>query len=384
MDWDRLAEVKSQEFFIGWLQILSRESPALPLKLADGFRVVVRFPILGRSRFRTEKSRDEIAVLQFLKQRTRLPVPVVLGGGRWGLGPYIVTTFLEGTLLSKRLRDPTKESLSLDSNLSGSHLQKVYHGMARILLELAKPTFPAIGGLELDSGTWKVSKRPLTLNMNELVRVGNLPPSIFAKNTFQTASEYFQELATQQFLHLHHQRNDAVEDGHDCRKKYIARCLFRRIAREIQTEAGPFHLYCDDLRPSNVLTCDPDFMITGVIDWEFTYVAPAEFTYTAPWWLLLESPEAWESDLNAFLARYKPHLKLFLKVLRDCEGQQIRKGSIMESQHLSDRMAQSIENGLFGSALRRGKASCLTTFTGHFLTRSILALCAAWMIESLF
>nr|KMM64826.1 hypothetical protein CPAG_01178 [Coccidioides posadasii RMSCC 3488] len=198
---------------------------------------------------------------------------------------------LGGTLLSKRLRDPTKESLSLDLNLSDSDLQKVYHGMACILLELAKLMFPAIGGLELDSGIWKVSKRPLTLNMNEL------------------------ELATQQFLHLHHQRNDAVEDGHDCCKKYIAWCLFHRIAREIQTEPGPFHFYCDDLCPSNVLTCDPDFMITGVIDWEFTYVAPAEFTYTAPWWLLLESPEAWESDLNAFLARYKLHLKLFLKVL---------------------------------------------------------------------
>lgn len=74
-------------------------------------------------------------------------------------------------------------------------------------------------------------------------------------------------------------------------KKYIARCLFRKIAREIQTESGPFHLYCDDLHPSNVLITEPDFMISGVIDWEFTYVAPAEFTYAAPWWLLFESPE---------------------------------------------------------------------------------------------
>ncbi|KMP01639.1 hypothetical protein CISG_01119 [Coccidioides immitis RMSCC 3703] len=147
------------------------------------------------------------------------------------------------------------------------------------------------------------------------------------------------------------------------------RCLFRRIAREIQTEAGPFHLYCDDLRPSNVLTCDPDFMITGVIDWEFTYVAPAEFTYTAPWWLLLESPEAWESDLNAFLARYKPHLKLFLKVLRDCEGRQIRKGSIMESQRLSDRMAQSIENGLFWFCLAARKSFMFDDIYWTFLDK---------------
>lgn len=102
MDWDHLTEEKSQELFAAWLTVLSRESPALPLSLAakhrpgltpveasdfttgaynicsivtfeDGFRVVVRFPILGRSRFRTEKSNDEIPTMQFL------PVPGVLG-----------------------------------------------------------------------------------------------------------------------------------------------------------------------------------------------------------------------------------------------------------------------------------------------------------------
>lgn len=85
MGWDHLADHKSQELFAVWLTLLSRQSPALPLKLAgecrpnarpinvsefttgayniccfvtfeDGFRVVVRFPILGRSRFRTEKT----------------------------------------------------------------------------------------------------------------------------------------------------------------------------------------------------------------------------------------------------------------------------------------------------------------------------------------
>lgn len=68
--------------------------------------------------------------------------------------------------------------------------------MARIILELSKLTFPTIGAIKFDSGAWKVVKRPLSLNMNELVRVGNLPPGIFSKNTFQAASEYFQELAT--------------------------------------------------------------------------------------------------------------------------------------------------------------------------------------------
>lgn len=32
----------------------------------DGFNVIVRFPILGRSRFRVEKTNDELLVMQYL------------------------------------------------------------------------------------------------------------------------------------------------------------------------------------------------------------------------------------------------------------------------------------------------------------------------------
>jgi len=135
-----------------------------------------------------------------------------------------------------------------------------------------------------------------------------------------------------------------IDDELDCRKKYIARCLFQKIAQNIQFERGPFYLYCDDLRPSNVLVSGPNLTTTGVIDWEFTYVAPAEFTYTTPWWLLFESPEAW--DLDIFLHRYTPRLGLFLAVLRSCEDEQIQKRTMKDSQPLSDRIAQSMGTGL--------------------------------------
>jgi aminoglycoside phosphotransferase (APT) family kinase protein len=401
MEWDHLAEEYNQKYFAAWLQLLSQESPALPLRLAsqhrrgsaratkvsgfttgaynicctvtfeDGFRALVRFPILGRSRFRTQKTRNEISVMKFLSQHTKVPVPSILGVGRWGCGPYIVMTFVEGTLLSNRLRDPTIDSSSLDVYVSDPDIECVYRVMAEVILELSKPTFSCIGGLvEEESGTWKVVKNPLTLNMNELVRVGNLPPGIFTDRSFGTAGEYFQELAKQQFLHLQFQRNDAVDDELDCRKKYLARCLFKKIAQNIQKgQPGPFHLYCDDLRPSNVLVSRPNFTITGVIDWEFTYVAPVEFTYTAPWWLLLESPEAWESDLNAFLSRYTPRLQLFLKVLRSCEDEQIQKNTMKISQRLSDRMAQSMENGLFWFCLAARKSFMFDDIYWTFLDR---------------
>ncbi|KAG8407064.1 hypothetical protein J3459_016360 [Metarhizium acridum] len=385
MDWDHLAEEHSQGLFSAWLKLLFRESPALPLRLAgrhrpespavtvsefttgsynicctvtfeDGFQALVRFPILGRSRFRIEKTNDELLVMGYLARFTPIPIPKLLGTGRWGCGPYIVTTLVEGTLLSHCLRDPTMQTPGLDPRTTDSDLERAYRGMAQIMLELSKPTFPAIGALGWEAGVWKVTKRPLTLNMNELVRVGNCPPKIFTDCRFRTASEYFQELATQQLLHLQYQRNNAVKDESDCQKKYVARCLFRRIARQISTHPGPFRLYCDDFRPSNVLVSPSDFTVTGVIDWEFTYVAPAEFTYSAPWWLLFESPEAWESDLSEFLIRYTPRLQLFLKVLRFCEEEQIAKGSLTTLQRLSDRMEMSMENGSFWFCLAARKS----------------------------
>ncbi|KAI0117973.1 phosphotransferase enzyme family protein [Nemania sp. FL0031] len=380
MDWDELAEQQSQRIFAGWLQLLFRESPALLVKIAgryrpnacvtevshfttsscniccivtldNGERLLVRFPILGRSRFRTEKTKDELLVMRFLTQHTQVPVPSIVGDHHWAGGPYIVMSVIEGILMSKCLGDRTVQSPNSDPTVSNSNLERAYHGMAQVMIELSKPTFSSIGALGWDS-EWKVVKRPLTLNMNELVRVGDYPPTAFAEHTFQTASEYFQELATQQFLYLRFQRSNAVDDEVDCRKKYIARCLFRRIARQIQTEPGPFHLYCDDFRPSN-----------------FTYVAPSEFTYTASWWLLFESPEAWESDLNKFLDRYRPRLQLFLKVLRAYEDEQVQNGAPLETQRLSSRMARSMETGLFWFCLAARKGFIFDDIYWAFLDK---------------
>lgn len=96
--------------------------------------------------------------------------------------------------------------------------------------------------------------------------------------------------------------------------------------REIEIEQGSFHLHCDDLLPSNVLVSE-DPMAIEVINWDFIYVAPVVFTYTAPWWLLFESPEAWESDLNKFLERYIPRLELFLKHFDTARIDRFTRGS---------------------------------------------------------
>lgn len=175
-------------------------------------------------------------------------------------------------------------------------------------------------------------------------------------------------MANQHFLHLKYQRNNAIDDEEDCRKKYIARCLFRKITREIHLEKGPFRLYCDDMRPSNVLVAsETDFTVKAVIDWEFTYAAPVEYSHAAPWWLLFESPEAWESDLHKFSERYKPRLEIFLGVMKGCEDEKIAAGQIDESDRLSKQMAQSLDNGVFWLSLAAKKESMFDEIYWTFL-----------------
>lgn len=151
----------------------------------------------------------------------------------------------------------------------------------------------------------------------------------------------------------------------------MARPLFRKIVPGILREHryGPFRLYCDDFRPSNVLIDLQNLHITGVVDWEFTYAAPTEFTYIAPWWLLLQSPEDWESDLQEFLERFMPRLRLFLEALRECEDERAKEedGVPADSQRLSSRMERSVDTGLFWVCLAAKYSSLFDEIYWTFL-----------------
>ena len=399
MDFDHLAEQKSNLIFQVWLQNLLRNSPealagevasrhrsGTPVKAAplangafnicycvtydDGYRVLVRFTALGRIVARNEKVEDEVAIMQYVAQHTTIPVPKVLGFGKCAVGPYIVMDLIEGKPLSRYLREPTQERVTLRSNIHISVLKTAYFGMAGILLELSKPEFPFIGAVRSnESDEWTVQKRPFTLNMNRLAQFSNIPHNVFGQQCFDNAADYFEELARQHFHHLELQRNDAVIDEADCRKKYIARCLFRRLSRDISKEHcnGPFKLYCDDLRPENILVDKARLAVTGVVDWEFTYAAPVEFTYAAPWWLLLEKPEDWEVDLDQFLVRFMPRFHTFLEALKDCETEKIKYGSLSQSQRLSIAMEKSLETGLFWICLASRHSSMFDEIYWKFI-----------------
>ncbi|KAE8150300.1 kinase-like domain-containing protein [Aspergillus avenaceus] len=379
MDFDHLAEKKQEQKAIAWLKLWSSRDPEiLSMQLAkkhrpgksvsaclwksgafnicyrvrydDGPDVIVRFAALGRAILRREKVKIEAATMRYIRKTTSIPVPEVFGSGICWAGPYIVMSFLEGVPLSQLLKDPFSEGRPvLNPQISDRSLKRAYREMAALIIELSRHEFDSIGALEENERRFLIAGRPLTFNMNELMVSANLPQEVFPSHTFRSATDYFKALAIQHLFHLQLQQRDAVSSEEDCRKKFTARYLFMNITKKLCAEhpQGPFRLYCDDFRPSNVLIDLDTSRVSGVIDWEFTYAAPAEFTWVAPWWLLLQSPEDWEGNLNQFLVRYLPKLHAFLEVLSDHESKLIERQLLSESQRLSPRMEDSMETGLF-------------------------------------
>ncbi|ATY66910.1 kinase-like domain [Cordyceps militaris] len=379
MDIDCLAKNRADHRFAVWLKLLVENNPVhyagylavhhcrqtaptgkllgngafnvcYLINLENGDRVVVRFTAVGRVVARREKVEDEVVVMRYLAAHSPIRVPKVFGHGTSEYGPYVVMEYIAGNLMSDYLRDPAQDQISLRPGLHPRVLQRAYVGMADILLELSKLEFPLIGALGQNTdGSFVVQKRPVTFNMNRISQFSNIPLSVFKHSTFESAGDYFEELARHHMEQLEHQKNDAIVDEADCRKKYVARSLFRRVSRKLCDEEckGPFRLFCDDLSPRNVIVDPSRLAVVGVVDWEFTYAAPAEFTYAAPWWLLLEAPECWDQDLNEFLVRYTPKFHVFIQALKECETEKIRKGALSESGRLSTIMENSVESGLF-------------------------------------
>lgn len=337
------------------------------MKFVDGGSAIVRFPIPGVSMFPDEKVKREVSVMRFIERHTSIRVPHVLHYGMAdqspaGLGPFIVMEYIENDSdLVDALNTPglhDDDRCILDPNIDEGRLRSVYSDMADILLQLARKSFNEIGCItnqeddEFDD-EWIPTHRPLSINMNELVQLGNIPPHLLPQTTFKTASAYFLALAEMHMIHLKYQRNDAIDSAEDCRRKYIARCLFRRLARENRLgsrahDKGPFKLFCDDFRPTNVLSnSQKDFKAVGAIDWEFTYAAPADFVYSPPSWLLLERPEYWKEGLNDWTQTYEKRLSVFLEETQKREDDFIKRGILTEDNRLSQHMLESWQNGDF-------------------------------------
>ncbi|KAM4065466.1 phosphotransferase enzyme family protein [Hirsutella rhossiliensis] len=351
------------------------------IQYSDDSSVIIRFPLPGYFQMAEEKLLAEVAAMRYIAHHTTIPVPFILHFGKADespgkLGPFLIMEYIEnsGDIIDV-LRAPEYapgEKPVLDPGIDEAKLEHMYSQIADIMLQLSKCNFSQIGCLRMRNGDDEdggggdepaITCRPLSFNMAQLGEIGGVPyfelPS--TSKTFSTSSEYYSALADMHLQHLSFQRNQAVKSSEDCRRKYIARQLFRGVASSKHgvgspdTDSGPFKLWCDDFRPANILV-DADHRIVGVVDWEFTYAAPAEFSYSPPWWLLLVMPEEWPAGLDDWAAKYEPRLKTFLRAIEAKERDFIDQGRLDQTQVLSTHMRRSWETGDFWLAYAARKS----------------------------
>ncbi|KAL5344497.1 hypothetical protein ACLOAV_010478 [Pseudogymnoascus australis] len=325
---------------------------------SDGGSAMIRIPCPGVVIFPEEKVKREVATMRYVQENTSIPIPLILHYGMtdecpYNLGPFIIMEYVKHahdlTELFKE-QDSTGNTMTIDPNITDDKLSCVYEQMADILLELSKCSFLEVGSLvETDEFEYSVSERAMTLNTNELVQLGNFPPSQLCSQTFNSSALYLRALSDTHITHLSTPHNDAIESAEDCRRRYIARHLFRKLVVEHRLTGGndkTFKLFCDDLGPHNVLV-DAEFKVVAVIDWEFAYSAPSNFSQTPPWWLLIQMPERWPKGLDNWAANYERRLQLFLRCLEAREQVALEEGRITNEDCLSRQMRQSWENGDF-------------------------------------
>lgn len=329
----------------------------------DGPDAILRLAKAGVTAFRDEKVSNEVEVMSLLRQNTTIPVPRVIA---WGLtadsphdlGPFIIMDYVEGVHLSDLLQKPsdnTEAPIVLNPNVDNDMLDTIYQQIAGFMLQLYQFNFSSIGAIAQDpdgSKTWSVTRRPLTYNMNELVTCADYPAGLFSSQPFQTTEKYLGALADQHITHLKTQRNLA-DDADDAERRYIARHLFAPLAAkkyitDSNHNTGPFKLFCDDFRPSNILVNKASLQITAVLDFEFTNAMPTQFAEEPPWWLLLRGPARRLDEgetIEEFVELYQPRLEQFLRAL---EHEEVRTGVIHDQkQCLSSLMRNSWNGGNF-------------------------------------
>lgn len=328
----------------------------------DGPDAIIRFPKPGHisAALLEEKLINEVRTMEYIREKTTIPLPFVRG---WGLanecpqqlGPFIIMDFVQGTRASTILRELSEDDqLSSTSNpdLEGSGLDKFYRQVAGYLLQLSQLEFDRVGAIckgEPGEDAWSSSKRPLTYNMNELATCAGYPTDRFPITSFARARDFFYHVADAHLTHLHTQRNLA-DSPEVARARYIARHRYLQLVDKYccdEDDRGPFIPFCDDFRPGNMLM-DPDTMeITAVVDWEFTNAMPVQFSHDPPWWLLGADPGCYvdDNEVQEFRRRYEPRMEQFLRSLEAVEAE--GRGRGWGDRRLSARMRRSWQTGQF-------------------------------------
>ncbi|CAD0031304.1 unnamed protein product, partial [Aureobasidium pullulans] len=291
----------------------------------------VRFPQLGKGLISDEKVMSEVAAIETVRKYTDIPIPEII---RWGssedndlgLGPFIISTWVDGISLGDVLALPDNDRMLRD-DLSDATIEHIWRQIARFMFQLSCIDFDHIGSCSA------TPQRPLTIKSNHILESGGV--DISCTTTFTSSIDYFKHIADHDLRQLHEQLN-SVDDEEDARRKYINWTVIRQlIPRFVHFDNGPFKLVCDDFGPFNMMVDNAeDLNIVAVLDWEWSYAGPQELFWSPPLWLLGQPPASWEDGHDdSRLSRYNKYLDIWIRVIQE-EEQKVLDSSTGDDHHV--------------------------------------------------
>jgi hypothetical protein len=322
-----------------------------------------------------EKVTNEVAWMQYLTEKTKIPIPRVHAFGtsvELPLGqPFILMDYIQGVNLRNFLRELPQIGQDTDADLKRSG---IYEQVSEVYLQLYDLPCARIGSISKDEqGEWEITKRPLTMQMyNLLYQVPQFPTQDWPSGPLDSCDDYFRFVVAQQQHQLWTLRNLNIprerERGQTMPKQRkfgqeidmekasrLATLRFRArqgFAHLIQTRTTSestnkndfFQPFNPDFDPRNMLYEPSTGTITGVIDFEFMNAMPWQFATDPPLWLNRGLPSTC-LDMGHF-PWYKmtnePYLALFLNAMK-CAEQKI--GLHNDKAPLSKLMKESWHSG---------------------------------------
>lgn len=186
----------------------------------DGTKWVVRSPIVGAiaADVVDEKIKTKVATMMFLREKTTVPVPSLIGYGLIGNDKHPL-----GFSFIVMKHVPGKALPFMWDKVDDADKKTIYDQMA---VQLNSYHFEKIGALILDDdGSWIVGNRPLTHDLASLQFDGI---EVQMRSQYDSALEYFLDYFN------HHRRRfleqpNSTDEMDDAREKYAGLFLFESL-----------------------------------------------------------------------------------------------------------------------------------------------------------
>ncbi len=216
--------------------------------------------------------------------------------------------------------------------------QRLFRGMARVMLSLARIPQPRIGSFRFyDDGTIALTNRPLICSIMLLENDGT-PRTIQRDDTYQCTESFIADL-----FDFHDKRflshPNAIYNDEDCRGEMAAKVLLRALAhRYVRRDQrnGPFFLQLDGFHTSNIFV-DDEWNITSLVDLEWVCALPVE-TMAVPYWL---TGRAIDGIRKEYLAEFDKAREEFMGIFEEEE----RKVAAEHGLSLTQKMHETWESG---------------------------------------